>query len=109
MRSLYLNGQLAAFYGAKERAARTRRSSKVFPEPDARAGVVTHPYLMATFAYTGDHLADPSRRVPGSRSVLGRTRCGPPPEAVAPLAPDLHASLSDPRAGRLADQPERPA
>jgi hypothetical protein len=47
---------------------------------------------MAGFAYTSS--SSPIHRgVFLSRSVLGRT-LRPPPEAVAPLAPDLHANLT---------------
>jgi hypothetical protein len=57
-----------------------------------RAGVLSHPYLMATFAYTAT--SSPIHRgVFISRSLLGRTM-RPPPEAVSPLAPDLHPDLT---------------
>src|SRR5688572_30235614 len=55
-------------------------------------GVITHPYLLSAFAYTST--SSPIHRgVFVSRSLLGRT-LRPPPEAVAPLAPDLHADLT---------------
>jgi hypothetical protein len=57
-----------------------------------RAGVLSHPYLMAGFAYTST--SSPIHRgVFISRSVLGRA-LRTPPEAVAPLAPDLHPDLT---------------
>src|SRR5205814_615880 len=60
--------------------------------PGARAGVLTHPYLMSSFAYTGE--SSPIHRgVFLARGVLG-VSLRPPPEAVAPLAPDLHPSLT---------------
>jgi len=87
---IFLNGRLAKFYG--------------FPLPDDapfqqvawesrdRSGILTHPYLLANFAYTAT--SSPIHRgVFLMRSVLGRT-LRPPPEAIAPLAPDLHAGLS---------------
>src|SRR5207302_7312511 len=47
---LYLNGRLGRFYGADLPA--DAPFQKVFPNPHERAGVLSHPYLMATFAYT---------------------------------------------------------
>lgn len=88
--SLYLNGRLARFYGADLPA--DAPFQKVSLEPGQRAGVLTHPYLVATFAYTGE--SSPIHRgVFIARSVLGRA-LRPPPEAFAPLAPDLHPSLT---------------
>ncbi len=69
-----------------------RRSRKVAAKAGERAGVLTHPYLMATFAYTAT--SSPIHRgVFLSRSVLGRT-LQPPPEAFTPLPPDLHPRLT---------------
>ncbi len=88
--SLYLNGRLAKFYGAELPAEADFQ--KVNLDGDARAGVLSHPYLMAGFAYTST--SSPIHRgVFLSRSVLGRS-LRVPPEAVAPLSPDLHASLT---------------
>jgi Protein of unknown function (DUF1592)/Protein of unknown function (DUF1588)/PA14 domain/Protein of unknown function (DUF1595)/Cytochrome C oxidase, cbb3-type, subunit III len=87
---LYLNGRLAAFFGVKLPADAPFQKMKLEGEP--RAGLVTHPYLMANFAYTGT--SSPIHRgVFVTRGVLGRV-LQPPPEAVAPLAPDLHAGLT---------------
>ena len=87
---LYLNGRLAKFYGAKLPADAPFQKVKL--DEKERAGLVTHPYLMATFAYTG--ASSPIHRgVFLSRGVLGRTLPAPP-AAVAPLAPDLHAGLT---------------
>ncbi|WP_165219884.1 DUF1592 domain-containing protein [Aquisphaera insulae] len=87
---LYLNGRLAAFYGAKLPADAPFQKVKL--DEAERAGLLTHPYLMAAFAYTA--ASSPIHRgVLISRGVLGRT-LRPPPEAVAPLAPDLHAGLT---------------
>ena len=88
--TLYLNGRLAKFYGMdlKPDAPFAKVTSPNVP----RAGVLTHPYLMAGYAYTAT--SSPIHRgVFISRSVLGRA-LRPPPEAVAPLAADLHASLT---------------
>ena len=65
---------------------------KVRIDDGQRAGVMAHPYLLATFAYSAT--SSPIHRgVFLSRGVLGRA-LRPPPEAAAPLAPDLHPSLS---------------
>ena len=87
---VYLNGRLAKIYGADLPA--DAPFTKVTPEPRDRAGVLTHPYLMTVFAYTGT-TSPIHRGVFLSRSLLGRA-LRPPPEAVAPLAPDLHPSLT---------------
>ena len=88
--SVYLNGRLASFYGVD--LAADAPFQKVAFEATDRSGVLTHPYLLANFAYTGS--SSPIHRgVFLMRSVLGRT-LRPPPEAIAPLAPDLHAGLS---------------
>jgi len=94
--SLYLNGSLAAFYGVDLPADALSPGEpgfqKVTTRPHERAGILTHPYLMAGFSYTST--SSPIHRgVFLARSVLGRT-LRPPPEAVAPLAPDLHAGLT---------------
>ncbi len=61
-------------------------------DPGQRAGLLTHPYLLSAFAYTAT--SSPIHRgVFLSRSELGRS-LKQPPEAVAPLAPDLHPQLT---------------
>ena len=85
-----LNGRLAAYYGADLPA--DAPFGPVALDPGQRAGVVSHPYLLSSFAYTAT--SSPIHRgVFLARGVLGRS-LKPPPEAVAPLAPDLHAGLS---------------
>jgi Protein of unknown function (DUF1592)/Protein of unknown function (DUF1588)/PA14 domain/Protein of unknown function (DUF1595)/Cytochrome C oxidase, cbb3-type, subunit III len=87
---VYLNGRLATFYGVE--LPPDSPFKKVGLDPAERAGVLTHPYLLANFAYTST--SSPIHRgVFIARSVLGRS-LRPPPEAVSPLAPDLHASLT---------------
>lgn len=87
---LYLNGRLGRVYGAKLPA--DAPFQKVSLQPGERAGVLTHPYLMAGLAYTAT--SSPIHRgVFVARSVLGRA-LRPPPEAVAPLPPHLHANLT---------------
>jgi hypothetical protein len=88
--TISLNGRLAKYYGVDLPADASFR--KVALDPSERAGVLTHPYLLSNFAYTST--SSPIHRgVFLSRSVLGRA-LKPPPEAVAPLAPDLHAGLT---------------
>ena len=57
-----------------------------------RAGVLTHPYLMAGFAYAGS-TSPIHRGVFLARGLLGLA-LRPPPEAFAPLAEDLHPTLT---------------
>lgn len=88
--SLYLNGRLARFYGADLPA--DAPFQKVSLQPQERAGVLTHPYLTATFAYTSD--SSPIHRgVFLARNILGRV-LRPPPEAFTPLAAELHPELT---------------
>lgn len=87
---IYLNGRLAKVYGAK--LPEDAPFQKVKLNPDERAGVVTHPFLMSTFAYTG--ASSPIHRgVFLVRGVLG-INLKPPQEAFTPLAEDLHPNLT---------------
>jgi hypothetical protein len=87
---LYLNGRLAKVYGADLPA--DAPFTKVKLNPDDRAGVLTHPYLMAAFAYTGS-TSPIHRGVFVARGVLGRM-LRTPPEAFTPLPEDLHPELT---------------
>ncbi|HXG12931.1 MAG TPA: DUF1592 domain-containing protein, partial [Gemmataceae bacterium] len=87
---LYLNGRLARLYGADLPA--DAPFQKVILEPRERAGVLTHPYLTATFAYA-EESSPIHRGVFIARSVLGRS-LRPPPEAFTPLPADLHPDLT---------------
>jgi hypothetical protein len=87
---LYMNGRLARFYGFD--LPQDAPFQKVSASEPERAGVLAHPYLMASFAYM-DATSPIHRGVFLSRSVLGRS-LRPPPEAVAPFAPDLHPDLT---------------
>jgi len=85
-----LNGRLGKFYGV-DMPADASFQPATLPTGE-RAGVITHPYLLASFAYTAS--SSPIHRgVFLSRSVLGRA-LRVPPEAVAPLSPDLHPNLT---------------
>ncbi len=88
--TLYLNGRLSHIYGGG--LAADAPFQKVVIDPHKRAGVLSHPYLMANFAYTST-TSPIHRGVFLARGLLGRVLM-PPPEAVAPLAADLHPSLS---------------
>ncbi len=87
---LYLNGRLAKFYGADLPADAPFTSVKL--NADRRAGVLTHPYLMAAFAYTGS-TSPIHRGVFLARGILGRM-LRPPPEAFTPLPENLHPNLT---------------
>ena len=87
---ILLNGRLAKLYGADLPADAGFTTMKL--DPGQRSGVLTHPYLLANFAYTAE--SSPIHRgVFLTRGVLGLS-LRPPPEAVTPVAPDLHPSLS---------------
>lgn len=87
---IYMNGRMAAFYGADLPADADYQ--KVRFEPEKRAGILTHPLILAGYSY--DVETSPIHRgVFVARSLLGR-RIKSPPVAVAPLAPDLHADLT---------------
>jgi cytochrome c553 len=87
---LYLNGRLGRLYGCNLPA--DAPFQKVTPADGARAGVLTHPFLLAHLAYTAN--SSPIHRgVFLARNVLG-VALRPPADAFAPLAPDLHPTLN---------------
>jgi hypothetical protein len=92
---LYVNDRLARFYGAEGAEAELEPKGTFRPvslKAGERAGVLTHPYLMASFAYTAS--SSPIHRgVFLARSILGRA-LRPPPEAFAPLPAELHPELT---------------
>lgn len=88
--SIYLNGRLAKFYGIE--LPPDAGFQKVPLEPGERAGVLTHPYLLADFAYMSSS-SPVHRGVFIARSVLGRS-LRPPPEAVTPVPPQLQPDLT---------------
>lgn len=87
---LYLNKRLVRFYGADAEA--DEGFERVRIDDGLRAGVLTHPYLMAHFAH-GVESSPIHRGVFLARGVLGQS-LRPPPEAFAPLAPELHPDLT---------------
>jgi hypothetical protein len=87
---VYVNGPMAAFYGVG--SFPDPLFLKLTLDPGMRAGVLTHPYLMASFAYTG--ATSPIHRgVFVARNVLGVT-LRPPQDAFAPLSETLHPDLT---------------
>jgi mono/diheme cytochrome c family protein len=99
---IFLSGRLAPIYGVElpDGAA----FQKVRCQPEQRSGLVSHPYLLACFAYM--NASSPIHRgVFISRSLLGRA-LRPPPEAVAPLPLELHAEMSTRERVSLQTQPE---
>lgn len=87
---IYLTGKLAGFYGAAVPAG--DGFTKVRLDDGQRAGLLTHPFLMASFAYAAE--SSPIHRgVFLTRGVLGLS-LKPPPEAVNPAPPDLHPNLN---------------
>ncbi|HEY7329170.1 MAG TPA: DUF1592 domain-containing protein [Gemmataceae bacterium] len=100
--SLYLNGRLARLYGVD--LPTNAAFQKVPSKTGDRAGILTHPYLMATFAYTAS--SSPIHRgVFLARSVLGRALL-PPPEAFTPLPAELHPRLTTRERVDLQTQPQ---
>ncbi|WP_339734335.1 DUF1592 domain-containing protein [uncultured Gimesia sp.] len=75
---VYLNPRLAKVYDVK--LPDGQEFQKVSLDKDKRAGVITHPYMMANFAY--HNLSSPIHRgVFVTRRLLGRT-LKPPPQAT---------------------------
>lgn len=88
--SLFLNGPLAAIYGAE--LPKDAPFQKVACQPEHRSGLVSHPYLLACFAYSNS--SSPIHRgVFITRNVLGRA-LRQPPAAVAPLPVELHSGMT---------------
>jgi hypothetical protein len=72
---LYANGRLAKFYGLEAELADD--FVKVRLDPKERAGVVTHPYLLAAFSY--QRSTSPIHRgVFLTRNIVGRALKAPP-------------------------------
>lgn len=99
---LYLNGRLAKLY--RPDLPEDAPFLKAALDRGERTGVLTHPYLMAGFAYTAT--SSPIHRgVFIARSVLGRS-LRPPPMAVSPLPVELHADLTTRERITLQTKPE---
>ena len=74
---LYLNYRLGKFYGAEVESG---GFEKISLGPNRRAGVLTHPLLLAQFAYA-DNTSPIHRGVFLARHIAGRT-LKPPPNAI---------------------------
>jgi cytochrome c553 len=99
---VFLNGRLAKFYGAK--LPDDAPFQKVALDAEKRAGVLTHPYLMSAFAYTGS--SSPIHRgVFLARGVLG-VSLRPPQDAFTPLPEDLHPTLTTRERIQLQTKPQ---
>jgi hypothetical protein len=77
--TILMNERLAKFYGQKVAPGDGFQPVKM--DADQRAGVLTHPYLLATFAYTKS-TSPIHRGVFVTRNILGRM-LKPPPMAIA--------------------------
>lgn len=87
---VYLNERLAKVYQVKLPAG--PEFQKFSLDPKQRAGVITHPYLMANFAY--HNLSSPIHRgVFVTRRLLGRT-LKPPPQATEFKDADFKPGMS---------------
>jgi hypothetical protein len=100
---LYLNGRLARFYGAN--LPPDAPFQKVVQPKRSCTGILSHPYLMATFAYTAT-TSPIHRGVFLSRNVLG-VPLRPPPEAFTPLPAELHPELTTRERVALQTRPQQ--
>lgn len=95
---LYVNKSIAEFYGfeltsgEQESAEDTDQFHRLQVDPDFRAGILTHPFLMAGLAYHKE--SSPIHRgVFIARSLLGR-RLRQPPEDVEPLTEEFNPTMT---------------
>lgn len=87
---VYMNSRLAKVYQVEMPEGESFQ--KVSLDKDKRAGVLTHPYLMANFAY--HNLSSPIHRgVFVTRRLLGRS-LKPPPQATEFKDGDFHAGMT---------------
>lgn len=86
---LAMSDRMAAFYGI---ALPKGNGFRKVSAPGERMGVLTHPYLLSSLSYTKE--SSPIHRgVFLARGILG-IGLKPPPEAVAPVSPDLQPDLN---------------
>ncbi|HEY2910102.1 MAG TPA: DUF1592 domain-containing protein, partial [Gemmataceae bacterium] len=87
---VYLNESIGKVYGVE--VPPEAGFSRIVLNTGNRAGVLTHPYLLATFAYPAE--SSPIHRgVFVARGILGVT-LRPPPDAFTPFAANLHPTLT---------------
>lgn len=89
---LYVNKRLAEFLGIDPPADDPEIFTKAPVDSHQRAGVVSHPFVVTAFSYYRE-TSPIHRGVFLARHVLGRS-LRPPPEAVAPLAPELAPDMT---------------
>ncbi|QDT68877.1 PA14 domain protein [Planctomycetes bacterium MalM25] len=89
---LFVNKRLADFLGLEFGGDEPERFVRSRAETRERAGVVSHPFIVTAFSYYRD-TSPIHRGVFLARNVLGRS-LRPPPEAVAPLAPELAPDMT---------------
>lgn len=77
--TLFLNNRLAEFYGKTDQTKGAQFVKATFPQ-QRRAGVITHPYLLASFAYH-NNTSPIHRGVFLTRSIVGMS-LKPPPNAI---------------------------
>ena len=99
---VFLNGRLARFYGADLPDNAGFQKVKL---PGHCAGVLTQPYMLATFAYARE--SSPIHRgVFMIRGILGYTLRPPADSAFVPLAPESHPGLTTRQRVTLQTSPE---
>jgi hypothetical protein len=89
-KGVWMNGRMAKFYGLDKPA--DAPFEKISFDDQPRAGVLTHPLLMAGFAYS-DVTSPIHRGVFVSRNLLGR-RLRSPPDSITPESPQLSPNLT---------------
>ena len=100
--SWFVNGRMATFYGWDLPAdAAFQRLRIASPQ---RVGILTHPYLMASFAYR-QQSSPIHRGVFVARGLFGR-RLQPPPDAFVPVPAELHPDLTTRERVSLQTQPD---
>ena len=98
--TVLVDDRMAAFYGTALPAPSGFYAA--FLNSGQRGGILTHPYLLAHLAYN-EETSPIHRGVFIAKSLLGVGM--KPPEAVAPIAPDLHPSLTTRERVLLQTQP----
>jgi hypothetical protein len=99
---VWVNGRLAKLYGVNLPA--DAPFQPVALDPNRRAGVLTQPYLLSSFAYL-DASSPIHRGVLIARNLLGRILL-PPQQAFTPLSADLHPNLTTRERVTLQTSPE---